>query len=143
MTEYNRFIFSGSLVQRIIFRLRIFRAFSDVWFAQSKFLAELNSPISAVYFSFATIFQYVSFVRFYSYSKLKLSYVCNLQWFKPFVDIFFHLREIGKQTLGNIKKTALILNSDCVNMLICGVVAAVRVVKNHSKSTSIVFSLYL
>ena len=58
------------------------------------------------------------------------------------VDIFFHLREISKQTLGNIKKTGLILSSESVNMLILGVVAAVRVVKTHSKSTPIVFLLY-
>ena len=55
---------------------------------------------------------------------------------------FFHLREIGKQTLGNIKKTALILSSESVNMLKRGEVAAVRVVEKHSKSTSIVFFLY-
>ena len=46
------------------------------------------------------------------------------------------------QTLGNIKKTGLILSSESVNMLIRGVVAAVRVVKIHSKSTPIVFLLY-
>ena len=103
MTECNRFIFSEILVHPNIFRLRLFRAFSDSWFAQNKFLTELNS-ISAVHFSFATIFQYLNFVRFCSYSKLKLSYGCSLQWLKPFVDIFFHLREISKQTLGNIKK---------------------------------------
>ena len=34
---------------------------------------------------------------------------------------FFHLREISKQTLGNIKKTGLILSSESVNMLIRGV----------------------
>ena len=55
---------------------------------------------------------------------------------------FLHLREISKQTLGNIKKTGLILSSESVNMLIRGVVAAVRVVKIHSKSTPIVFFLY-
>ena len=62
---------------------------------------------------------------------------------KPFVDIFFHLRETSKQTLGNIKKTALILSSESVNMLKHAVVAAVRVVRKHSKVTSIVFFLYL
>ena len=56
---------------------------------------------------------------------------------------FFHLREISKQTLGNIKKTGLILSSESVNMLKRGVVAATRVVKIHSKSTPIVFLLYL
>ena len=55
----------------------------------------------------------------------------------------FHLREISKQTLGNIKKTALILSSESVNMLLREVVAAVRVVKNHSKITSIVCFLFL
>ena len=60
-----------------------------------------------------------------------------------FVDMIFHLWEISKQTLGNIKKTALMLSNESVNMLIRGVVAAMRVVKNHSKSTSFVFFLYL
>ena len=143
MTEYNPFIFSGTIVHPNIFRLGLFRAFSDARFAQNNFLTELNSPILAVHFSFATIFQYLNFVRVCSYSKLTLFYECTLQWSKSFVDIFFHLREMGKQTLGNIKKTALILSSESVKMLIRGVVAAVRVVKNHSKITSIVFLLYL
>ena len=142
MAEYNQFIFSGTLVHSNIFRLRLLRAFFDAWFAQKKFLTEVNLTISAVHFSFATIFQYLNFVRFRSNSKLKISYGCNLQWWKPFVDIFFHLRQISKQTLGNIKKTGLILSSDSVNKLIRGVVAAVRVVKIHSKSTPIVFLLY-
>ena len=142
MAEYNRFIFSGTLVHSNIFRLRLIWAFSDAWFAQNKFLTELNLAISGVHFSFTSIFQYLKFVRFRSYSKLKLSYRCSLQWWKPFVDIFFHLREISKQTLGNIKKTGLILSSESVNMLIRGVVAAVRVVNNHSKITPIVFLLY-
>ena len=34
---------------------------------------------------------------------MDLIYHCD----KPFVDIFFHLREIGKQTLGTIQKKAL------------------------------------
>ena len=142
MTEHNRFIFSGTLVNSNIFCLRLKRAFSDAWFSQNKFLTEVNLAISGVHISFATIFQYLKFVRFCSYSKVKLSYRCALQWRKPFVDIFFHLREISKQTLGNIKKTGLILSSESVNMPICGVVAAVRVVKNHSKSTPFVFLLY-
>ena len=141
MAEYNQIIFSGTLVHSNIFRLRLIRAFSDAWFAQNKFLTELNLVISGVHFSVTTIFQYLKFVRFCSYSKLKLSYGCSLQWSKPFVDIFFHLREISKQTLENIKKTGLILSSESVNMLIRGVVAAVRVVKIHSKSTPIVFLL--
>ena len=134
MAEYNRFIFSGTLVHSNIFRLRLIRAFFDAWFAQNKFLTELYLAISGVHFSVITIFQYLKFVRFCSYSKLKLSHGCSLQWCKPFVDIFFHLREISKQTLGNIKKTGLILSSESANMLIRGVVAAVRVVKNHSIS---------
>ena len=142
MAEYNQFIFSGTLVHSNIFRLRLIWAFSDAWFARNKFLTELNSPISGVHFPVTSIFQYLKFVRFRSYSKLKLSYRCSLQWWKPFVDIFFHLREISKQTLGNIKKTGLILSSESVNMLIRGVVAAVRVVNNHSKITPIVFLLY-
>ena len=141
MTEYNRFIFSGTFVHLNIFCLRLIQAFFDAWFAQNKFLTELVLALSGVHFSFGTIFQYLKFVRFCSYSKLKLFFRCNLQWCKLFVDIFFHLREISKQTLGNIKKTGLILSSESVNMLIRGVVAAVRVVKIHSKSTAIVFLL--
>ena len=45
--------------------------------------------------------------------------------------------------MGNIKKLALILSSESVNMLIRGVVAAMRVVRKYSKCTSIVFLLYL
>ena len=143
MAEYIQFIFSGTLVHPNVFRLRLFGAFFDAWFAQKSFLTEVSLAISAVHFSFPTIFQYLKFVRFCSYSKLELSYGCNLQWCKAFVDIFFHLREISKQTLGNIKKTGLILSSASVNMLIRAVVAAVRAVKIHSKSTPIVFFLYL
>ena len=106
MTVYNQFIFSGTLVHPNIFRLRFFGAFSDAWFAQKNFLTELTLAISGVHFSFATIFQYLKLIRFRSYSKLKFSYRCSLQWWEPFVDIFFHLREVGKQTLGNIKKNS-------------------------------------
>ena len=136
MAEYNRFIFSD------IFRLRLIPAFFDAWFAQNQFLTEVNLAIPGVDFLFATIFHYLKFVRFCSYSKLKVSYGCSLQWLKLFVDIFFHLREISKQTLGNIKKNRSKFSSESVNMLIRGVVAAVRVVKIHSKSTPIVFLLY-
>ena len=80
MAEYNRFIFSGTLVHSNIFRLRLVRAFSDAWFAQNKFLTELNLAISGVHFSVTTIFQYLNFVRFRSYSELKLSYRSKLQW---------------------------------------------------------------
>ena len=142
MTKYNQIIFSGTLVHPNIFRLRLIWAFTDTWFARNSFLTELNSPFSGVHYSFATIFQYFNFVWFCSYSKLKFSYKCSLQWWKLFVDIFFHLRELSKQTLGNIIKTGLILSSESVNMLIRGVVAAVRVVKIHSKITPIVCPLY-
>ena len=80
MTEYNQFIFSRTLFHAIIFRLRLKRAFFDAWFAQNKFLTELNLAISGVHFSVTTIFQYLEIVRFCSYSKLKLSYGCSLQW---------------------------------------------------------------
>ena len=143
MTEYNQFTFSRTLVHSNIFRLGLFRAFSVVALAQNKFLTELNSPVSAVHFSFATKFQYLNFVRFCSYSKLKFSHGCSLQWSRRFVDIFFLLREKRKQTLRNIKKTALFLSSESVNMLIRGVVAAVRVVRNRSNIPSVVFFLYL
>ena len=45
--------------------------------------------------------------------------------------------------IGEHLKKAIILSSESVNMLILGVVAAVRVVRNHSRSTPIVFVLYL
>ena len=80
MTEYNQFIFSGTLVHPNIFRLRLIRAISDAWFTQNKFLTELNLAIPGVHFSVTTIFQYLKFVRFCSYSKLKLSHRCSLQW---------------------------------------------------------------
>ena len=105
MTEYNRFIFSETLAHPNTFRLGLFQAFPVAWFAQNKFLTALILPISGVHFSFATIFQYLNFVRFRSYSKLKFSYRYSLQWWKPFVDILFHLWELSKQTLGNIKKS--------------------------------------
>ena len=80
MTEYNQPTFSGTLVHPNIFRLGLFRAFFDVWFAQNKFLTELKSPLSGVHFSFATFLQYLKFVRSCSYSKLIFSYRCILQW---------------------------------------------------------------
>ena len=143
MTEYNRLFYLNTLFHPNTFRLGLFRAIFDAWFAQREFLTELSSPFSAAYFSFATNFQYLNFVRFRSYSELRFSYGCSLQWWISFVDIVFHLRQIRKQTMGNNKKTALILSSESVYMLIRGVVAAMRVVRNHSKSTAIVFVSYL
>ena len=121
MTGYIRFNFPETKVHSNIFRLRLFRAFYEAWFAQNKLPTELNSPISAVYFSLATIFQYLNFVRFRSYSDLKLSYGCSLQWSKPFVEIFFISEKLGSKHWGHSKK-ALILSSESVNMLIRGVV---------------------
>ena len=80
MTDYYRFNLSGTLVRSNFFRLRLVRDCSDAWFAENKFLTELNLAISGVHFSFATIFQYLKFVRFCSYYKLKLPYGCSLQW---------------------------------------------------------------
>ena len=80
MAEHNQFIYSGTLVPANIFRLRLIRAISDAWLAQNKFSTELNLAISGVHFSFATFFQYLKFVRFCSYSKLKLSLKCGLHW---------------------------------------------------------------
>ena len=82
MTEYIRFVFLGTIFHPNSFRLTLFRAFSHAWFTQNKFLTELNLPISAVHFSFATIFQYLNFFPFRSYSKLRLSYGCSFQWCK-------------------------------------------------------------
>ena len=76
----NSFIFSGTLVRSNIFRLRPIRAFSDAWFAQNKFSTEVSLAISGVHFLFTTNFQYLKFVRFCSYSKLKFYYGCSLQW---------------------------------------------------------------
>ena len=143
MTEYKQVIFSGTLVHPTCFRLRLFSAFSGAWFAKNNFLTELNSPNSAKQFSFATFFQDFNFVRCRSNSRLKFSYGCSLQGSKPFGDIFSHLWEINKQTLGNNKKTALILSSESVTMLTREVVADVRVVRNHSKSTSFVFFVFI
>ena len=56
MTEYNQFIFSGTLVHPNIFRLRLIRAISDAWFTQNKFLTELNLAISGVHFSVTKFF---------------------------------------------------------------------------------------
>ena len=63
MTEYNLFIFSRTLTQSNIFRLGPVEAFFGAWFAQNKFLSDLNPAISAVHFSFATIFQYLEIVQ--------------------------------------------------------------------------------
>ena len=84
-------MFSGTLVHLNVFCLSLTRASFDVWFVQTEILTELFLPVSGVRFSFATSFQYLSFVRFRSYSKPKVSHKCSLQWCKPFVDIFFHL----------------------------------------------------
>ena len=80
MTDYNQFSFSGTLVHSNIFHLGLIRAFFDEWFAQNEVLTELNSPISGVQFSSATIFHYLNFVQFRSYSELELSHGCGLQW---------------------------------------------------------------
>ena len=50
MTDYNQFIFSGTLVHSNIFRLRLIRAFCDAWFAQNEFLTEVKLAISGVQF---------------------------------------------------------------------------------------------
>ena len=63
MRDYNPLMFSGTSVQLKDFRLGLFRAFSDACFTQNNFLTELNSPISALDFLFATIFHNLSFVR--------------------------------------------------------------------------------
>ena len=80
MTQYNRVIFSGTLIHANIFRLGLLQAYFDTWFTQDKSLTELNSPVSAVHFSFATILEYLNIVRFCSNSEPKLSYRCSLQW---------------------------------------------------------------
>ena len=71
MTEYNQLIFSGTLAFSNIFRLKLILALTDAWFTQNKFLTELNSPVSGVHFSFATVFQNFNFVQFRLYSKAK------------------------------------------------------------------------
>ena len=81
-------------------------------------------------------------VQFRSHSKLEFSYGYNLQWWKPFFDLFSSSRNKAA-TIGDHLKKILILSSESVNMLIHGVVATVRMVKNHSKRTSIAFFLSL
>ena len=56
MTEYNQFIFSGTLVHSNIFRLRLIRAIFDAWFTQNKFLTELNLAISECTFRLLQFF---------------------------------------------------------------------------------------
>ena len=73
MAEYNRFIFSETLVQSSIFRLRLIRAFCDAWFAQNKFLAELNLAISGVHFSFPAIFNILNSFDFAHIPNLSFS----------------------------------------------------------------------
>ena len=89
MTEYNHFVFSGISFDPNVFRLRLFRALLNAWFAQNNFSTELNSPISAVHFPFATFFQYLNFFRFCSYSRLKFSYGCSLQWLQTVCQYLF------------------------------------------------------
>ena len=57
------------------------------------FLTELNSTISAVHISFATLFHHLNFVRLCSNFEPKPSHAINLKWWKSFVDAFFHLWE--------------------------------------------------
>ena len=144
MTEYNRSISSGTLALPNIFRLRLLRAFSDAWFAQKEFLTEVNLAFRQCTFRLS---------QFFNFSILNLSHFAHIPNLSFPINVdyngenrllisFFHLREISKQTLGNIKKTGLPLSSESVNMLIRWVVAAVRVVKIHSKSTPIAFLLY-
>ena len=59
MNEYIQFIFPRTIFRSKIFRSGIIRTFSIVWCTKNNFLTELKSPISAVQFSFATIFQYI------------------------------------------------------------------------------------
>ena len=80
MTQYNQFIYSGTLVHPNIVCLGLIRASFDAWFARNEFLTELTLAISGVHFSFATIFHFSKFVRIRSYSKIKLSHGCSLQW---------------------------------------------------------------
>ena len=56
MANYKNIIFSGTLVDLNIFRLRLIRAFFDAWFTQNKFLTELNLAISGVYFGLLHFF---------------------------------------------------------------------------------------
>ena len=80
MTEYNRVIFSGTLIHANIFRLELLQAYFDTWFTQDNFLTELNSPISDSTLFVCNNFQYLNFVQICSYSKHELSYKFSLQW---------------------------------------------------------------
>ena len=141
MAEYNQFIFSGTLVHPNIFRLRLIRAFL------MRGLLRINFQLNSVWLFLGYTFRLLQFFNILNSSDF--AHIPNLSFMdvvhngeNRFSISFFHLREISKQTLGNIKKTGLILSSESENMLIRGVVAAVRVVKIHSKSTPIVFLLY-
>ena len=107
MTIYIRFTFPRTLVYPNNFRLGLFGAFFEAWFSQNNFLTELKSPTSAVHFSFGTLFQYLNFVRFCSYSKHKLSHQCSLQWCKLFLDIFFIFDKHGSKHWGPFKKSSI------------------------------------
>ena len=106
MTKYCQIIFSGTLFLPNIFHLKLFWGFSDAWFAQNKLLTELNSPISAVHFSFATTFQYLNFVRFWSYSKHSFFHRFSLQRWKPLVDIFFSSSRSKEANIGEHLKNS-------------------------------------
>ena len=75
MNEYIQSIPSGTVVHLNIFRLGLFRVFSDKRFARNNYLTELSSPISAVHFSFASIFHYLTIVQFARIPNLSFSLV--------------------------------------------------------------------
>ena len=107
MSEYKQFNFSVTVVHPNTFRLRVIRVFSDVRFLQNRLLTELNSTISGVHFSVATIFHYLNFVQFCSNSTLKLSHRFSSQWLKPVVDISSSPRN-RDAIIGDYLKEALI-----------------------------------
>ena len=145
MTEYIGFVFSGTLVHPNIFCLRLFRAFSIAGFTRKTLSFELNPPISAVQFSLTIHLHKLDFVQFCSLFKSKffLDIVYNGENSFPMSFAIFEL--FGFKHWGLTKKSfnSLTLGSDSVIMLIRGVVAAMQVVKNHSKITPTVLLLYL
>ena len=102
MTEYNQFMFLRTLVCLNIDRLGLLQAFSVACFPENKFLTELNSSISAVQFSFTTTFHYLIFLRFRLYFKHRFFHKTISQWWKQFLDIFFHLGALGMETVETI-----------------------------------------
>ena len=133
MSENIRFIFSETIVRPYILRLRLCQAFSDASFTQNNFLFEPNFPKSALHFSFTRNFHSCNFVPFCYYLKLIF-----WMWFTMVQTVCRYAFSSARDLVANIGvflKSGSLLGSESANMLIRGVVVAVRVVKNYSTIT--------